>query len=80
MSGNKIIKFGQGNLNFAKFKLKIIELLVKFSLQLDKIWFKAPPPQILKFTKSQATSAQQNAPSVNLADIKIIEFLRNSYL
>ena len=27
-------------LKFTKFKLQIIEFLTKFSLQLDKIWFK----------------------------------------
>jgi len=62
MSDRKIIKFGQDNLNFAKFKLQIIKFLTKFSLQLDKIWFKTPT-QTLKFTNSQATSAQQNAPA-----------------
>jgi len=55
VSDSKIIKFGQENLNFAKFKLQIIKFLTKFSLQLDKIWFKIPT-QTLKFINSQATS------------------------
>ena len=33
-SDSKIIKFGQGNLNFAKFKLQIIKFLTKFAHQI----------------------------------------------
>lgn len=51
-SDSKIIKFGQENLKFAKFKLQIIKFLTKFSLQLDKIWFKTLA-QTLKFASSQ---------------------------
>ena len=52
MSDSKIIKFGQDNLNFAKFKLQIIKFITKFSLQLDKIWFQTLT-KTLKFTNSQ---------------------------
>ena len=73
-SESKIIKFEQGNLNFAKFKLHIIKFLTKFSLQLDKIWFKTPT-QTLKFTNSQG-HINRKRPGINLADIKMIEFLK----
>ena len=78
MSDRKIIKFGQDNLNFAKFKLQIIKFLTKFSLQLDKIWFKTPT-QTLKFTNSQATSAQQMA-SRKFSRYKNDRIFENSYL
>ena len=79
VSESKTIKFEQVNLKFVKFKLQIIKFLTKFSLQLDKIWFQTPT-QTLKFTNSQATSAQQNAPSVNLENIKNDRIFENSYL
>jgi len=69
MSDRKIIKFGQDNLNFAKFKLQIIKFLTKFSLQLDKIWFKTPT-QTLKFTNSQG-HINCKRPCINLVDIKM---------
>ena len=78
-SDSKTIKLGQGNLNFAKFKLQIIKFLTKFSLQLDKIWFKIPT-QTLKNLQTRKPHQQSKRHRVNLASIKMIEFLRNSYL
>ena len=74
-SDSKTIKLGQDNLNFAKFKLQIIKFLTKFSLQLDKIWFKIPT-QTLKNLQTRKPHQPGKRPGINLADIKMIEFLK----
>ena len=38
----KWLNSAKQRLKFAKFKLQIIKFFTKFSLQLDKIWFKTP--------------------------------------